>query len=89
VAVQFKYGSTWQHEYSVGARLSWGKNDIGEPGVGQVVVDGEAGPCGSCGYDGEWSVDIFIDQDIIEKVAQRSGRFKFAHGDKTYIVVSE
>jgi hypothetical protein len=89
VDIQFKYGSTWQREYSIGDRLSWGKNDIGEPGVGHVVVDGEAGPCALCGYDGEWRVDIFIDQGVITKVEQRSGRFDFAHVDRTYILLND
>jgi hypothetical protein len=30
--LQFKFGDTWQHQYLIGDKIKWGKNDIGKPG---------------------------------------------------------
>jgi hypothetical protein len=89
VEVQFKYGSTWQREYAIGDVLSWGKNDIGEPTHERVVADGAAGPCPSCGYDGDWDLDIFIERDRITRVEPRSGRYDFVTNGRTYVVLDK
>ena len=49
--IQFKYGATWQCQYSVGDYLKWGGNNIGSPRYSKVLVEGVAGPCPHCNSD--------------------------------------
>jgi hypothetical protein len=80
VLVQFKYGSTWQHSYRLGEFLTWGKHDSGER-AGRVVVDGEAGPCPTCGFDGDWRVRILVMHGrLVEAHTAEPGAVDLANG---------
>jgi len=88
VKVQFKFGNTWQHEYSLGDRLQWGGNDIGVQGKHHVVVDGIVEEsCPNCGYDDEWKVYVHIENDRIARVENATGEFDFAKTGSHYVVV--
>ena len=90
VCVQFKYGDTWQNEYSEGDQLRWGGNDIGTPGKRLVVVDGVAEDvCPKCGYDEERGFYVFIEHDRISRVAPATGEYNFPAVAETYIVLEE
>lgn len=65
--IQFKYGDTWQHSYSIGDPLRWGGNDIGTPGRKKVKVESIGGPCPHCRVDGI-EFDVMIENDIIDRV---------------------
>src|SRR5688572_64615 len=87
--IQFKYGNTWQHEYKLGERLTWGGNDIGEPGHKRVVVDGIAESCPSCGYDETMDYYVFLRDDVIVSVEPATNEYDFARTGRTYIVLDE
>jgi hypothetical protein len=87
--VQFKFGNTWQFQYEVGDLLRWGGNDIGQPMLRHVVVDGvAAGRCPRCSYDSEWNVYVHIENDRITRVENADGRFDFAASGKNYLVLA-
>lgn len=65
--IQFKYGDTWQHAYSLGESLRWGGNDVGEPGHERVRVEGIGGPCVKCGEE-FLEFDIIVENDRITAV---------------------
>jgi hypothetical protein len=48
--IQFKYGDTQQHDYSVGDRIKWGGNDIGKP-ARLVTALGYPEDCPVCGKE--------------------------------------
>lgn len=85
--VQFKYGDTCQHEYGVGEALRWGGNQIGAPGYARVVLDAEAEGCPTCGYDGDWSLLVYVASDRIVAVEPASGQFDFVNSEATFIVL--
>lgn len=88
VGVQFKYGSTWQHEYAIGDALLWGGNDSGTPGHHRVVVDGAvAGPCPSCDFDGDWYAYVQLQDDKIVAVEPATGVHDFVTTQSTFIVL--
>lgn len=66
--IQFKYGDCWQHEYSVGDRLTWGGNDEGQPGVQRVRVRAMAGACPNCQCLGHEWFEVVIKRDVITSV---------------------
>ena len=49
--IQFKYGNTWQYQYKLGQKITWGGNDIGVPNKKKVLVEGIGGPCSNCKTD--------------------------------------
>jgi hypothetical protein len=65
--VQFKYGDTWDYDYQVGDRISWGGNDKGRP-AHRVQVLGFPEECPVCGYDPAGVYDVFIEDDVIVDV---------------------
>jgi hypothetical protein len=65
--IQFKYGDTWQHVYSIGDRLKWGGNDIGVSNAAHVVVEAVGGPCPHCAAD-NLEFDIRVDDNRLEQV---------------------
>lgn len=90
IAVQFKYGDTWQHTYKISQPLRWGGNDVGKPGKAWVVVDGVAEtPCPLCGFDDEWNFYVFLIEDRIVRVEPATGAYDFARVQSTYIVLQE
>ncbi len=90
VPIQFKYGDTWQHDYTIGDELRWGGNDIGAPGQAHVVVDGiAAAPCPNCGYDDEWHLVMHVRKDRITSIENATGAYDFVKEGRTYIVLRE
>jgi hypothetical protein len=90
VTIQFKYGDTWQHEYSLGDRLRWGGNDIGLPGKRSVIVDGVAEtPCSNCGFDDEWGFYVLLECDQISRAVPADGTYDFSAAGRSYIVLQE
>jgi hypothetical protein len=90
IAVQFKYGDTWQHTYTISQPLHWGGNDVGKSGKAWVVVDGVAEtPCPHCGFDDEWNFYVFLVEDRIVRVEPATGEYDFARVQSTYIVLQE
>ena len=84
--MQFKYGSTWQLVYPVGATLEWGGNDIGSPGRTSIVADGAADiDCPSCEYDGDWGFYVFIECDKIVRVIPADGTYDFVAPQTTFL----
>lgn len=65
--IQFKYGSTWQHEYKIGDSLRWGGNDIGIKTLGTVRVESIGGPCPHC-KKRFIDFDVFVRGNQIVKV---------------------
>lgn len=65
--VQFKYGDTWQHRYTLGQQVRWGGNDIGIPGQKYVHVEAIGGPCPYCGID-DLEFDINLVDDYITEL---------------------
>lgn len=65
--IQFKYGHCWLLTYAPGDRLRWGGNDVGEPGVRRVRVEGIGGPCPVCGED-SLEFDLIVEYDRIVAV---------------------
>jgi hypothetical protein len=90
VVVQFKYGNTWQFEYTVGDELRWGGNQIGVPGKTCVVLEGVSEhPCPNCGYDGEWNLDVLVKDDRLVSAETSTGRYDFAKAEQTFVVLDE
>ena len=90
VAVQFKYGDVWQHEYRIMDELKWGSTtDIGKPGLEHVVLDGEGESCPVCRYDGDWGFYVYIERDRIVEVQPADGRYDFVTSGSSYIVLKK
>jgi len=86
--VQFKFGDTWQHRYSVGDRITWGGNDIGERGHRRVAVMGYPGVCPACGFVPDCTYDIIVEDDVIVCVQPSSGSYDYATNDQTFVVLA-
>lgn len=90
VAIQFKFGDTYQHEYAIGDAVRWGGNALGHAGAIHVVVDGVAdGPCPDCGYACDRDFYVHVEQDRITRVDAADGRWDFVAACATFIVVRE
>jgi hypothetical protein len=51
-------------------------------------VDGVAdSSCPKCGHDAEWEFYVFVDNDIIARVAPADGTYNFVAAGRTYIVL--
>jgi hypothetical protein len=88
--VQFKYGNVREMRlYHVGDKVQWGGGiDIGIPGVNQVVVDGAAGLCPTCGKYGP-DFEVWIVDNTIASIRLASGKYNFVERQVTYIVIDE
>ncbi len=86
LSIQFKYGDVWQHEYQIGDRLQWVKNNTGQPGNKRVVVDGAAERCPLCHAEG-MDYEVWLEDDRIVSVQLASDRYDFATRHQTFIVV--
>ena len=71
MAIQFKYGNTWQHKYRIGDQLKWGGNDKGSPEYRRVLVAGIAGPCPVCGAD-YLEFEVLIENGVLVAVSKAS-----------------
>src|SRR5687768_5264007 len=88
LAIQFKYGDTWQYDYRLGDSLRWGGNDVGKPGQRRVVVDGIAESCAMCGASFPVEdYEILIEGDKIVSVKPATGSYDFAVIGENYIVL--
>lgn len=85
--IQFKFGDTWQHEFGIGSKISWGGNDFGEPGHRRVVVMGYPGECPVCGFVPDRVYDVTIEDDVIMDVRPSTGSFDYAGAGRTYFIV--
>jgi hypothetical protein len=85
--IQFRYGLTWQLEYSLGDRVRWGggRSDVGEPGHGRVVVVGIGEGCAACGNDDERYFDIEVRDDVFVSARPASGEYGL--GEVYFVVV--
>lgn len=88
VAIQFKYGDTWQIKYQLGDRLKWGGNDTGEPGAKRVVLDAIAEDCPACGAEGK-DCEVWIEEDRIASIRPVSGKYDFVKNHESYIVIEQ
>lgn len=72
IAVQFKFGDTWQHTYKMGDLIKWGGNDIGKPNLQQVKVFGiaESSVCPNCGFINKNEFDIFVNNNVLIKLKE-------------------
>lgn len=69
-AIQFRYGNVWQHDYVLGDCLHWGGNDVGEPGLAEVVVYGIAeDDCPDCDPRVGDEYEILVLQDLLSSIA--------------------
>lgn len=67
-AIQFRYGDVWQYDYALGDRLRWGGNDVGEPGLAEVVVYGIAEDCPYCEPRVGDEFEILVLSDVLTSV---------------------
>ena len=86
--VQFKYAATAHHVYHLGDILTWGGNDIGVPGLAEVLVDGEGvGPCPRCGFNEDWPILITVHRDRLVSLSRATGDYDFSFGHDGFIVL--
>jgi hypothetical protein len=85
--VQYKYGDTWQHQYEVGAVITWGGNDIGRPKMKKVVVEGIGGPCPHCQAD-NIDFDVLVENDRLMEV-RPLGLERKEHYPRGFLVLDE
>ena len=86
IGVQFKFGECCQYDYQIGDTIRWGGNDVGNPGIKHVVVDG----CldASCQYVPE-DYEVHIKNDRIDQVVPSSGKYDFVKSTDTYIILED
>ena len=65
IQVQFKYGDTQQHHYSLGDRVTWGGNDIGVPSGSLVEILATPEYCQRCGLEVPGDYVLFLDDGQI------------------------
>jgi len=65
--VRFRYGDTWQHEYTRGDELRWGGNDVGVRSAARVRVAGSLEACPACSAEGS-EVAILVEHDVLRSV---------------------
>jgi hypothetical protein len=83
--VQFRYGDTWQYEYSLGDKLGWGGNDIGVPDARRVRVAGFAETCPICDSDGSEMI-VIVERDVLKEVLPLAGETAPRTGEESYSV---
>jgi hypothetical protein len=86
--VQFKYGDTWQHDYLIGDRISWGGNDVGEP-AGLAMALGYPEDCPVCGFDLGGVFDVIFRDGIIEDVVPGNTRRYIEADNGSYLIVED
>ena len=86
VWIQFKFADTAQHRYTLGDTLRWGGNDVGAPGLRQVLVQGEGVDCPICGFDGDWPVVLKVEADTLRSAATELSGSMFVGNQDGFIV---
>lgn len=88
--IQFKYGDTWQHQYTTGDKILWGGNDIGVKCAIRVIAFGilELEECPVCRHDNlNNQFEIYIENNIIKSVSTMKEIRDSYPDDGTYIVL--
>jgi hypothetical protein len=83
--VQYKFGATRLFSYSVGDKIQWGANDVGEPGH-HIVVLGTPEQCTNCGHDDDREFYVYIVDDVIDSVELADGSWEELHTVGGYLV---
>lgn len=65
IDVQFAYGDTQQCRYLIGDQIRWGRNDVGEPGQGEVRILGTPEYCRVCGMGIETEYVLVVENGKI------------------------
>ena len=84
--IQFKYGDVWQHDYKLGDRIIWDKNNVGEPGHKSVIVSAHPEACPVCGDLPDVRFEISLEEDRIvgiERADPAEEFSRFAHNTYT------
>lgn len=64
--IQFRYGAVWQYRYHLGDVLRWGRNDVGDRAVSDVVVDAWLCECPHCDQDGR--IAVYVQHNALASV---------------------
>lgn len=87
---QFKFGSTCLLEYKIRDTLSWGKYDIGHPGITKVkaygVIEGDE-KCPICAGRLSEHYDIFIEKDVIVGISPIRDMSEYLKGNGEFVVI--
>jgi hypothetical protein len=86
VEVQFKYGNLWDHTYTIGSPIVWGRTQIGDPAEHRVSAQGLV-VCPGCST--ETCFDILIEGGVIKSVTPDSGEYDYHHGEGHYVILKE
>jgi hypothetical protein len=86
IEVQFKYGNLWNHKYTIGSRIVWGRTQIGDPADRLVSVQGIAA-CPRCNL--EIFFDILIEGGVIRAMTPASGKYDYSYGEGHYLILDE
>ena len=88
--IQFKFGDTWQNEYSINETIKWGGADIGQPGLDKVKVYGilEVDRCQFCKLQLEDEFDIIVEKDIIKGINLLANLEDYNTGDGNFSLLS-
>ena len=92
--IQFKYGDTWQLEYSIGDRLKWGGNDIGIPGITTVkvygILESQSRVCPVCGsVSTKDEIDIYVEKDKIVRISEMENLSDYSANEGNYKILIE
>ena len=60
--LQFKYGETWQYNYTIGDIITWGKVNVGLPHCQRVRIEAISNKCPHCLLEG-MEYDIILEDD--------------------------
>lgn len=88
--IQFKYGDTWQLQYRLGDKLTWGGNDIGVPDWPLVKANGilETDICPICNQVNlEDEFDIYIEHDVLKDLRKMENIEDYILTDGNYKLI--
>ncbi|SDF54753.1 hypothetical protein [Chitinophaga filiformis] len=89
--IQFKFGNTWQLQYKIGDKVTWGGNDIGIPNLNEVNAYGiiESTKCPYCNkQDIVEEYDILIKNDVIMGISPMASMENYLGENGEYFVVT-
>lgn len=88
VAVQFKYGLTFQFHYKIGDMIEFQNPEKSTP-ESSVVADGAATCiCPSCSSRQELDFYVFVQNGVIVGVEIADGRFSFVNPAQSFNILS-